>query len=59
MDFKNSAKDILRRERLKMNARKTFPKCHKFWNAKIRWNIKIFPKCFNIFMHTEALIGIR
>lgn len=45
-------------ERLKMNARKTFPKRSRFWNAKVCWNIKTFPKCFNIFMHTEALIRI-
>lgn len=32
-----------------MNACKTFPQCSKFWNVKMRWNIKTFPKCFNIF----------
>lgn len=42
-DCKNSAKDIWKRERLKKNACKTFPKCSQFWDAKICWNIKTFP----------------
>lgn len=58
-DYTNSAKDIRRRETLNTNACKTNPKCSKFWNAKIFWNIKTSPKCFNILMHSNALIGIQ